>query len=272
MSAKMQESWRRYILSLLVTNNKVVFVESLVLLTAVWSIVSHTFGIADVISTPSAVAIGTVDLFVSWEWVTHLEATLRRVLYAFVLTVVVGTTIGVLMGLSEFWERALGNYVTISLALPSLFAAIFAAIWFGVSDVTPMVAGALIAFPYISQNVYEATENVDQGLFEMSASFDVTRRRVIKRVVFESILPEWFAGVRYSFAISWKITTLAELVAAQNGIGYMIGLQMRTLSLVGILAWTIMFTVIMLFVEYGVLQQIEKRAFSWRQEETIGFA
>jgi ABC-type nitrate/sulfonate/bicarbonate transport system permease component len=89
--------------------------------------------------------------------------------------------------------------------------------------------------------------------------------------VFASILPEWFGGVRYSFAISWKITTLAELVAAQEGIGYIIGIQMRTLSMVGILSWTILFTIVMLGVEYGVFQQIEKRVFSWRQGEMIGF-
>lgn len=253
-------------------NNKVVFVESLVLLVLVWSLVARGFGLADAISTPYQVAVTTVELFLSGDWITHMSATLRRVFYAFVLTVIVGTVAGVLMGLYEFWERALGNYVTISLALPSLFAAVFAAMWFGVSDLTPMVAGSLIAFPYITQNVYEASENVDQGLFEMSASFDVPRRRVMKRVVLSSILPEWFAGVRFAFAISWKITTLAELVAAQNGIGYMIGLEMSTLSLDGILAWTILFTVVMLFVEYGVFQQVEKRAFNWRPQETIALA
>lgn len=272
MSTKTGTGWRRFVPDFLTTNDKVVFVEALVLLAAVWSAVAHGLGLVDTISSPTLVLAETADLFVSGEWVADTAATLRRVVYAFVLTVVVGTVVGVAMGLSEFWEDALGDFVTVSLALPSLFAAIFAAMWFGISDVTPTVAGALIAFPYIAQNVYEATENIDHGLYEMSSSFGVSRRRVIRRVVFSSILPEWFAGVRYAFAVSWKITTLAELVAAQNGIGYVIGLKMQTLALDGILAWTILFTVIMLFVEYGIFQQIEKRVFAWRQEETIGIA
>jgi ABC-type nitrate/sulfonate/bicarbonate transport system permease component len=103
----------------------------------------------------------------------------------------------------------------------------------------------------------------------MSSSFDVSRRRVIKRVVFQGVLPEWFAGARYSFAICWKITTLAELVAASNGIGYMIELNLNALSLSGVLTWTILFTFTILIVEYGVLQQIEKRLFAWRQESEM---
>lgn len=272
MSTESRLGWREFVPTLLTTNNKVVFVEALVLLAAAWWAISRVFGLADTIATPQIVLSATLELFASGEWVADTTATLRRVLYAFVLTVVVGTSVGVAMGLSDFWEDALTDYVTISLALPSLFAAIFAAMWFGVSDVTPTVAGALIAFPYIAQNVYEATENVDHDLYEMSGSFGVSRRRVIRRVVFASILPEWFAGVRYAFAISWKITTLAELVAAQDGIGYVIGLLMQRLALVDILAWTILFTVIMLIVEYGVFQQIEKRVFDWRQEEAIGLA
>lgn len=271
MSIKSQSGWQGTLRSFLLANNKALFVESVILLALLWTAVAHAFDLVDTISTPAIVAVATIELFLSMDWIVHMQATLRRVLYAFVLTVVVGTVLGVMMGLSDFWEDVLIDYVAISLALPSLFAAVFAAMWFGVSDVTPMVAGALIAFPYITQNVFEATENIDQGLFEMSASFDVPRRRVLRRVVFASILPEWFGGVRYSFAISWKITTLAELVAAQEGIGYIIGIQMRTLSMVGILSWTILFTIVMLGVEYGVFQQIEKRVFRWRQGEMIGF-
>ena len=270
MSTDAVEGLHRRVPRFLYENERVVFLESLLLIVVVWSASAHAVELTDTISTPTAVGIETYELLVSMKWIPHMVATLRRVLYAFVLTVVVGTSTGLLMGLSDFWEDALGDYVSVSLALPSLFAAVFAAMWFGVSDITPMVAGALIAFPYISHNVYEAAENIDQKLFEMSASFGVSRRRTVRRVVLSSILPEWFAGVRYAFAISWKITTLAELVAANNGIGYVIGVQMRTLSFEGILAWTILFVVVMLVVEYWVFQQIERRVFEWRQQEMIG--
>lgn len=253
----------------LYTDSRVIFVESIIVISIVWWLIARGFGLTETIASPVIIAPSTYDLLVSGDWVVHFVATFRRVIYGFILTTSVGTFLGILMGMSDFWEYALQDYITIGLALPSLFAAIFAAMWFGISDITPMVAGAVIAFPFLTQNVYEGVHNLDNRLLMMSSSFDVSRRRVIRRVVFQGILPEWFAGARYSFAICWKITTLAELVAASNGTGYMIELNLNALSLVGVLTWTILFTFTILILEYGVLQQTEKRLFDWRQESEM---
>lgn len=255
----------------LLTNKRLVFVESIVLLLVGWTTVVLVFDITDIVATPWTVAAATSDLLTSEDWTLHVLATLRRGIYGFLVTIGVGTPLGIAMGLSTFWKKALQDYITISLAIPALFVVVFTAMWFGISDVTPTVAGAVISFPYVAQNVYEATADIDRGLFTMSNAFGVSRRRVIWRVVLRSILPEWFAGARYAFAMCWQITTLAELVAAENGVGHMIELQMATLSLTGVLSWTILFTIILLVAEYGVFQQIEKRVFDWRQQTEMGW-
>ena len=272
MSTRTQRHWIDAIPEPLIKNNQLIFIESLVALTLLWALVSRVFGLADTISSPILVAEGMYTLLLSGDWIVHFLATMRRIAYGFVLTIIVGTTLGIVMGMSDFWKNALQDYITIGLALPSLFAAIFAAMWFGISDVTPMVAGAAIAFPFLTQNVYQGVKNIDYQLLEMSSAFGVSRNRVIRRIILQGVLPEWFAGVRYAFAICWKITTLAELVAASNGIGFMIEFQLNKLSLTGVLVWTFLFTAVILVVEYGVLQQIEKRVFDWREESTIGFA
>jgi ABC-type nitrate/sulfonate/bicarbonate transport system permease component len=254
----------------LYTNNKVIFAESIITFLILWEVVSIGLGWADTISAPSLVAVSLYELLASGSYVVHLVATVRRVLYGFVLTTIVGTVLGVVMGMYGFWEKALQDYITIGLAMPSLFAAIFAAMWFGISDVTPMVAGAIIAFPFLTQNVYEGVQNIDNRLLQMSSAFNVSKWRATKRVILQGVLPEWFAGARYSFAICWKITTLAELVAASNGVGYMIEFQLDKLSLTGVLTWTALFTILILFVEYGILQQIEKRMFDWREDTSMG--
>lgn len=270
MSTEKRSAFGGVIPPALYTNRKVVFVESILLLIVLWSLIAQGFDLTDTISSPSLVAERALELVVSGTATPHVIDTMRRVIYGFVLTTIIGTVLGVAMGMSDFWRWALQDYITIGLALPSLFAAVFTAMWFGISDVTPMVAAALIAFPFLTQNVYEGVKNIDYRLLEMSSSFDVSRNRVIRRVIIQSILPEWFAGARYSFAISWKITTLAELIAASSGIGFMIELEMQRLSLTGVIAWTALFTVIILIVEYGILQQIEKRMFDWREGSQIG--
>lgn len=239
---------------------------SVVTLVLVWAGLARGFGLADTISSPALVAAATADLLASMEWVPHVLDTFRRTVFGFVATLAVGTALGVLVGASRFWERALGGYVTIGLALPSLFAAVFAAMWFGISDLTPMVAGAAISFPFVAQGVADGVKDVDRDLVEMSTAFEVGRWRMLRRVVVRSVLPEWFSGARYAFAICWKITTLAELVAAGSGIGFMIEFEMRRLSITGVFSWTLLFVAILLVLEYGVFQRLERRAFAYRTE------
>jgi ABC-type nitrate/sulfonate/bicarbonate transport system permease component len=258
--------------NLLATDDRVIFAESVVLFIILWGLVSHLFGLTDLISSPLLLAENTYDLVLNQVWIEHVVATLRRTLMGFGVTMVVGTALGLLMGWSEFWGDALKDYVIIGLALPSLFAVVFAAMWFGSSDKTPMVAAAAISFPFVTQGIYQGVKDLERDLIEMSSAFNVSRQRVIRRVVVESIMPEWFAGARYAFAISWKITTLAEFLVGSMGIGFMIRSQLEQLSITGVMTWTFLFVLIIILAEYGIFQQVEKRVFDWRQSDEIAWA
>lgn len=263
--------WTTTVPDVLTTNRFAVFVESVVTIVVLWAAVANGLDMTETISSPSLVAMSIHELVVTGVWWTHISATVPRVIYGFVLTLIVGTILGVATGISSFWEKAFQDYVTIGLALPSLFVVIFAAMWFGLSELTPTVAAAAISFPFLTQEVYEGVKDIDNDLLQMASAFGVSRRRSVWRIIVQAVLPQWFGGARYSFSMAWKITTLAELVAAQSGVGFMIGFAMDRLSITDVLAWTITFTALMLVLEYGILRQIEARAFEWRRETTIGW-
>jgi ABC-type nitrate/sulfonate/bicarbonate transport system permease component len=264
-------SIRSRVTDVLQRDSRLIFIESLIALTIIWWVVSTVFDLTQAISSPELVIIESYEIIIDGEWIGHLIASLLRVVYALTLTIVVGSILGVALGISSFWEAALQDYITIGLALPSIFAAVFAAMFFGVSDITPMVAGAAIAFPFLAQNMYEGVKNVDSELIEMSSSFDLSRRRIVKNVLLRSILPEFFSGTRYAFAICWKIVVLSEFISTENGLGFMIRMQLNSVNLTGVIAWTLVFTVVILLVEYGIFQQIEKRVFAWRESSIGGF-
>lgn len=275
MSTRDRRALTSVLPDVLVEHPLAIFVQSVGSILLLWWLVAAGLGLTDTISSPGLVTLAAFELAVSLEWIPHLVATLRRTLLGFVVTVVVGGILGIVMGVSDFWEAALQDYVIVGLALPSLFAVVFAAMWFaptGLSgDAAATVASAMIAFPFVTQNVYEAVENIDADLIEMAEAFDVSRGRVLRRIVLQSIMPAFFAGARYAFSICWKITTLAELIVANVGIGYMIGHQMELRSITGVITWTLLFTMVILVIEYGVLQQIENRVFEWRQQVQIGW-
>lgn len=267
----MQELIRR-IPDPLLESEKLVFIQSIASLVIAWYVIAHALGLAEVISSPELVAANLYELLQSGEYMEHLVPTMRRIFLAFVVSMTVGTIFGVAMGMSDFWEKFLRDYVIVTLGIPSLFAAVFAAMWFGISDTTPIVAGMLISFPFITQNVVEGVNDLDPRLVDMSGSFNISKLRMIRRVVIGSILPYWFAGARYTFALCWKLTVLAEVVASEAGMGFVIQQMMARFSLVGTVSYVLLFTTIIVVVEYGIFKQIEKHVFVWREETSIGFA
>lgn len=271
MGTSHTSSLSKWVRDLTLNDGRVITLEAAVIFLIVWSIVSNQFDLVDTISTPWLVAERTADLLVGMEWTEHVIATARRTLLGFLVTMAIGSVLGVLMGWSDFWRDALQDYVIAGLALPSLFAVVFAAMVYGTSDVTPMVAAAAISFPFVAQGLFQGVKDIDTDLIGMSSAFGVSRGRVARRVVVESIMPEWFAGARYAFAICWKITTLAEFLVGSDGIGFMIARQMNQLSITGVLAWTFLFMVIIMIAEYGVFQQIENRVFDWRSSDEIAW-
>lgn len=262
---------RDAVTNILFGNRYAIFVEAIAIFFIIWALVGHVFGLRDLLSSPGLVGARAYELFQTGEWLPHFVASFRRIILGFVVTMIIGVGIGIIMGVTDFWKQVLEYYILIGLALPSIFAAIFAAMWFGLSDVTPAVATLLVTFPFVSVAVYESVENMDRGLFEMSSSFGVSRLRFIRRVVVQSIMPEIFGGARFAFSVAWKITTLTEVIISNVGVGAMIRTYVNILDMTSLVTYVLIFTAFILLIEYGIFRQLESRVFAWRQDSEITY-
>lgn len=260
------------IISKLTYDRRLVYVQALITFFVIWAIFARWFGLQGTISDPELVYWATYELAVTGEWITHLGLTLYRTIISFAITVGLATFLGIVIGLSNTAERGLRFYVVIGMGMPPLLIVVFAAMWFGFGHMTPIIGAALSTFPFMADNLIEGVQDLNRELVQMSRSFGVSRRRVIKDVVVRSILPEWFAGIRYSFAICFKIVTLGEAIAGGNGIGFKIEEQLEFLDITPLLAWVVVFTLAFLVIEYGIFRPLERRLFSYRPELSTGTA
>jgi len=261
--------WEKKLLEIMsnITNNRfVLFVLSIVILLLIWESIGRVLDLVHLISSPFIVGQEIVRILYSLTWIEHLLATFGRVTVAFFVSIFVGSLIGLLVGLTDFWENALGSYITIGLSLPDLFVVVVVAMWFGVSTMTPIIAGVIIGFPFLATSLHGAIEDIEVGYYEMAFAYNIDKYHIAKDIVLQAVLPEMFSGARYTFALCWKIITLGEIIAAQNGLGHMIDSNLRSLNLTGVIAWVAIFTAVMLIIEYGIFQQAEKRLFNWRED------
>lgn len=250
----------------LMGNRRVVFVESVLALILLWELSARVFGITDLIASPLLVGLSMYELLLAGEWVIHFQASMQRILLGFVAALVTGVIGGIILGVSNFWGRVLRYYVLVGMAVPGLFVVIFAAMAFGISDTTPTIATAIITAPFVVDMIQTGVENVESDLLDMSRAFEVSQGRVYRRVLFQSILPEVFAAIRFTFSVAWKVTILAEVVISNIGIGFLIRDSLGRFSMVGVLQYVVLFVVVMMVIEYGVFRKTEEYLFDWRQD------
>ncbi len=219
---------------------------------------------------------GPVNVFSEmWEivqggdfWVNVL-ATLRHLAIGFLLAFLIGTTIGIAMGRSAYWNGFFSDYVMLTLTTPGLVFALICVMIFGLAGIGPIVAIVLTSFPHITVNVVEGVRAIPRDLMDMATAYGVPRSTRIRNIVLPAVAPFLFTAVRYGFAIAWKITALTELFGGADGVGIQIRVEYQFFDIGGVLAWAFFLVGFALIMERLVLQRLERRFFRWRPKAFV---
>ncbi len=217
-----------------------------------------------VIPVPAKVAHEVWKILSTGIFFEHLSASMMRILIGFGVAMLLGTTVGVLMGSRRSWDEFFKDLVVFGLALPGLIYALLSVMAFGVSLAAPVVAIVGTSYPFIAVNISEGVKAIDKELLDMSRAYKVERGKVVRQVILPSLVPFIFAAIRTGFAISWKVNTLVEVFGAVNGAGFMIRASFLNFSTAGIIAWSLLFAGLMLIIEYGILLPLERHFARWR--------
>ncbi len=228
----------------------------------------------DVLPGPLAIARTIASDFThvgpqgEWAYV-NIAITLARIIVAFAAAMLAGIGIGLAMGLSRLFERALMALIPLMLTMPTILMVFLAVMWFGFSEAGGLVAVMAVVTPYVAVNMLEGTKATDKALIEMGVTFRASRLLLIRKIYLPQLMPYLFAAFRYAFGMTWKIVALAETFGLKYGIGYMFFFWFGQFDMVQMLSWIVMFVVLMLLLEHAVFARLESRAFAWRTTHAI---
>lgn len=216
------------------------------------------------------------DLLEVWKEVARLLAggmALEQVaitLWRIALGGVAGFVVAVLVGLAAARSRLFNAFiqpaVVLGLTVPGLVWALLCVIWFGVGLATPVVSIILGIAPPLLVTISQGLRAVDAELTEMAQVFRFPRWARIRYVLLPSIVPFLLGGIRLAFSLAWKVIVLVELFGLSDGVGYQLNSEFSSQNVAGVLAWTLIFWVVMAAIEFGVMQGLENRLTRWRRE------
>lgn len=203
-----------------------------------WVAVSGALGHSSALATPFQVLGSLHDLLVNslsgqnlWG---HIWASTRRVLIGFSIAVLLGTPLGLAMGLNPYVNALAKPLFDIIKPMPPLAWISLAILWMGIQEAPKIFIIAIGSFVPCVLNSYNGIRLIEPELYDVVRMQGGSRWDEIRRVAIPASLPAVMAGLQISLSLAWGCVVAAELVSSRAGVGYLImqGMKMSDPAMV----------------------------------------
>jgi ABC-type nitrate/sulfonate/bicarbonate transport system permease component len=154
--------------------------------------------------------------------------TLVAVGWGLLISIVVGTMIGLLIGRSSLADQVLRQYINFFNAMPMVVVLPLVSLWFGYADGARLATIVFAAIFSIILNTADGARTVPREHLEVANSFRSRKLRTILEVVLPASTPYVLAGLRLAAGRALIGAVVAEFFLAIGGLGYYILYNSRT--------------------------------------------
>jgi ABC-type nitrate/sulfonate/bicarbonate transport system permease component len=237
----------------------------LLLLAVLWEALAR-LNIVDSLALPplTRVAVAWVDLVRDGELVDNGMVSLYRASAGLLLAIVVGGGLGMAMARWRLLDVFVNPLVELFYPLPKSALIPITVLWLGFGDGSKILLIFLGCMIPVTIGAYNGARGSEQVLVWSARSMGASRLRMMWDVVMPSALPELLNGIRTALALAFILLVSSELIAAQQGFGYLIGYLGATGSYESMYA--VVLTVALLgFAADRVYQFIMQWLLRWRE-------
>ncbi|MBB1509708.1 ABC transporter permease [Tessaracoccus sp. MC1756] len=182
-----------------------------------WWLLSFT---QDTLPSPSEVAIRAWELIEDGTLLGDIAASLRRVLLGFFL----GSGLAIPLGFAMGWYRPVRAIVEpwtqFFRTIPPLAIIPLAIVFLGIGEVPKVFVITLASFLVSIIATFQGVVNVDKTLINAGRVLGAKDWTIFRRIAVPASLPFIMVGLRQGLGSAWATLVAAELIAAQEGVGY----------------------------------------------------
>jgi len=227
----------------------------------IWQWAGTTF---EDIPTPVETVSFLVEEFQRGEVFPNVAISLVRAVIALSVVLVLGITIGIAM--ARWWRVRyyLSDLILVGITLPAFIWALLVVMWWGFSNVGPIVVCVLSATPQLVVNTFAGASATPGKLLAMSDAYHVSGRRQFEWLVIPSMSEYIAAGFRSAVLAGWGAVLLVEWFGNDKGVGFRAHYWYDARSFDGMMAWGLVMMVIILAFDRAVMDRVVRRARRWR--------
>jgi len=194
-------------------------------------------------------------------WV-DTAASLSRLIGGVALATLLGTAIGISVGLIPYARRTMSAFIAVFAMIPPLAVLPILFITFGLGEVAKVVLIVFGIAPFMMRDLAMRVSELPSEQLVKAQTLGASTWHIAWRIVLPQMLPRIIDTVRLSLGSAWLFLIAAEAIAAQSGLGYRIFLLRRYLAMDVILPYVFWITLLAVVFDF-VLRRYQTWAYPW---------
>lgn len=189
---------------------------------AIWQIISsiHIFS-ALFLPSPESIA-SSFRNWVSGNLMTDIYISTYRVVSGFILATVIGVPVGIYIGTFKIIEAILQPINDFIRYMPATAFIPLVLLWIGIGESAKISIIFIGVFFQIIVMVADDVRRIPQKFLEAAYTMGARKGEVINYVILRGSAPSIFNILRVNMGWAWSYLVVAELIAANSGLGFAI--------------------------------------------------
>jgi NitT/TauT family transport system permease protein len=227
----------------------------------IWEFAVHLTGVKEYLLPPPS-KVWTEFLK---RWPTVMDGaivTTQEIIAGYLLAIVVSIPLALAVAYSRFVETAIYPVVVFLQIIPKIAIAPLFIIWFGFGFTPKLLLVFLLSFFPIVVSSIAGFKAVDPEIMDFARTTGASGWKMFFKIRLPQALPDIFTGLKVGAALSATAAVVAEFVASDRGLGYLLLQYNGNLETPMVFAIVVLLSLIGLAVYY-VVEIIERIAIPW---------
>lgn len=260
-SAKQTKKQRRPRLGIVWITTPAVFILFLL----GWKAYVEIFDVSEfVLPAPEVILAAIVDAVQDPQIWRHARITLVETLAGFGLALVVGVSLGALLGKVAWLDQTARPFVVALQVVPKVALVPLFVMWFGFGMTSKIVIAAVLALFPILTNTLLGVKSVSRGHLDVMKSLNATRWQTLRQVEFPSAMPYVLAGMEMGIVFATIGAVVGEFLGGNAGLGYRAVAALNSLQVETLFA-VIMILTCMGLILYAAVVSLRRTLIPWHE-------
>lgn len=228
-----------------------------------WNVLSYLKLVDEVfLPTPTEVITSLFQSISDSSYWEEIGISVYRVFMGFFLACLIGIPLGILAGTFKFAESFIVPMSEFIRYMPATAFIPLIMVWAGIGETAKILVIFIGCFFQLVLMVADDTNRISKDLLSASYTLGAKRTQVITKVIIPAMLPKLMSTMRLIMGWAWTYLVVAELVAANNGLGYTIMKAQRFLDTEAIFVGIIVIGLLGLIID-RIFAIANKKLFPW---------